>query len=60
MFHIWFPKEPFSEQFSKEPYFLNGKNIKKNLKNPFCYKQASVELKGYLDVKRSSWNQRCQ
>lgn len=24
---VWFPKEPSSEQFLKEPFFLNAKNI---------------------------------
>lgn len=53
---VWFPKEPSSEQFLKEPFFLNAKNIWIIYRTFVHYKEACVEWKDSLDFLSSSWN----
>ncbi len=43
--HFCFPKEPFSEQFLKEPFFLSMKNNLNNLKNVLCIDKVAWILK---------------
>ncbi len=55
--HFGLHKDPFSKQFLKET-ILSVENVLHF--NFFHYKEPFVEWKGFMDVRGSSQNHRCQ
>jgi len=52
--HFWFPKEPFSEKFLKEPFCLGVKNILIFKITFLHYKEPFLQWKDSMDVTGSS------